>query len=74
MKIKSIILLLFLGVSFLFTLNAGSTGKFIYKKKKAKIYHKGWIDLNKNGKKDIYEDPRVSINKRLDDLITQMNP
>ena len=25
------------------------------------IYHEGWIDLNKNGKKDIYEDPKVDI-------------
>ena len=21
------------------------------------IYHNGWIDFNKNGQKDIYEDP-----------------
>ncbi len=24
---------------------------------KKEIYHKGWIDFNKNGRKDIYEDP-----------------
>ena len=24
---------------------------------KREIYKKGWIDFNKNGKKDIYEDP-----------------
>ena len=36
------------------------------------IYHDGWIDLNKNGKKDIYEDPTQPVEKRLDDLISQM--
>ena len=37
------------------------------------IYHDGWIDLNKNGKKDVYEDPAQPVEKRLDDLISQMN-
>jgi beta-glucosidase len=37
------------------------------------IYHEGWIDLNKNGQKDIYEDPQQPVEKRLDDLIRQMN-
>ncbi len=37
------------------------------------IYHEGWIDLNKNGKKDVYEDPQQPVEKRLDDLIGQMN-
>lgn len=37
------------------------------------IYKNGWIDLNKNGKKDIYEDPAQPLEKRIDDLIAQMN-
>jgi beta-glucosidase len=37
------------------------------------VYHDGWIDLNKNGRKDIYEDPTQPEDKRLDDLISQMN-
>ena len=37
------------------------------------IYKNGWIDFNKNGKKDIYEDPQVDIEERIDDLISQMN-
>jgi beta-glucosidase len=37
------------------------------------IYHDGWIDLNKNGRKDVYEDPTQPEDKRLDDLIAQMN-
>ncbi|TDX00586.1 glycoside hydrolase family 3 C-terminal domain-containing protein [Dinghuibacter silviterrae] len=39
---------------------------------RASIYHKGWIDLNKNGKKDIYEDPTQPIDARIDDLLAQM--
>lgn len=37
------------------------------------IYHEGWIDLNKNGKKDVYEDSTQPVEKRLDDLISQMS-
>lgn len=36
------------------------------------IYHKGWIDYNKNGCKDIYEDPKRSIDERVEDLLGQM--
>jgi len=36
------------------------------------IYRDGWIDLNKNGKKDIYEDPTQPVEKRVDDLVSQM--
>lgn len=41
-------------------------------KSQKKIYQKGWIDFNKNGKKDIYEDPSQPIDKRIDDLLRQM--
>jgi len=37
------------------------------------IYHDGWIDLNKNGRKDIYEDPNAHIDARVEDLIAQMS-
>ena len=36
------------------------------------IYQKGWIDFNKNGVKDVYEDPTQSIDKRIDNLLSQM--
>jgi len=36
------------------------------------IYHDSWIDLNKNGHKDIYEDSTQPVEQRLDDLIAQM--
>jgi beta-glucosidase len=36
------------------------------------IYHTGWIDLNKNGRMDVYENPKIDIEKRITDLISQM--
>lgn len=36
------------------------------------IYHKGWIDFNKNGLKDVYEDPARSRSERVEDLLRQM--
>ena len=37
------------------------------------IYHKGWIDFNKNGRMDLYEDPSQPVDKRVEDLLSQMN-
>jgi beta-glucosidase len=37
------------------------------------IYHKGWIDFNKNGKMDLFEDASQPIDKRVADLLSQMN-
>ncbi|RYG45040.1 MAG: beta-glucosidase, partial [Chitinophagaceae bacterium] len=37
------------------------------------IYKNGWIDFNKNGRKDIFEDPAQPVDKRVDDLLAQMN-
>jgi beta-glucosidase len=36
------------------------------------IYHDGWIDLNKSGRKDVYEDPTQPVEKRIDDLLSRM--
>lgn len=36
------------------------------------IYHKGWVDFNKNGKMDVFEDPAQPIDKRIADLLSQM--
>ena len=36
------------------------------------IYKNGWIDFNKNGRKDIYEDPSQSVEARVEDLLGQM--
>jgi beta-glucosidase len=39
---------------------------------KKEIYRSGWIDLNKNGRMDVYENPKADVNKRIDDLLSQM--
>lgn len=47
--------------------------KSISKKSKNSIYRKGWIDFNKNGVKDVYEDPAAPLKSRVKDLLSQMN-
>ena len=37
------------------------------------LYRDGWVDRNKNGEKDPYEDPDLEIEKRIADLIDRMN-
>lgn len=37
------------------------------------IYQKGWIDFNKNGTKDVFEDPAQLVENRVEDLLQQMN-
>jgi len=37
------------------------------------IYHDSWIDRNKNGKQDPYENPELPVEERVADLIGQMN-
>lgn len=44
-----------------------------YKPSKHPIYKKGWIDFNKNGKMDTYENPSAPIEDRIEDLLGQMN-
>jgi beta-glucosidase len=36
------------------------------------IYHPGWMDLNKDGKKNIYEDPSQPVARRVNDLLKRM--
>jgi beta-glucosidase len=36
------------------------------------MYHPGWVDLNKNGIKDIYEDSTQPVDQRVDDLLQRM--
>lgn len=44
-----------------------------YKIPKNSIYKNGWVDFNKNGKMDIYENPSAPIDDRIEDLLSQMN-
>ncbi|UCH11675.1 MAG: glycoside hydrolase family 3 C-terminal domain-containing protein [Fidelibacterota bacterium] len=38
----------------------------------SEIYHDGWIDLNKNGRMDPYENPDLDTEKRITDLLKRM--
>lgn len=42
------------------------------KTEKPALCHDGWWDFNKNGVKDVYEDPSRSIDERVEDLLSQM--
>jgi beta-glucosidase len=42
------------------------------KKNQSGIYKKDWIDFNKNGIKDVYEDPNAPLEARVTDLLSQM--
>ena len=55
-------------------LSAQKTAKIpaYYKPAKSEMYHKGWIDFNKNGIKDIYEDPAAILDARIENLLQQM--
>ena len=37
-----------------------------------KMYHRGWIDFNKNGRMDVYENPQAAVDERVEDLLSQM--
>ncbi|WP_187262032.1 glycoside hydrolase family 3 C-terminal domain-containing protein [Pontibacter beigongshangensis] len=51
----------------------GKQSSFAQKKvNQSRIYHKGWIDFNKNGIKDLFEDASQPIDKRVEDLLGQM--
>ncbi len=36
------------------------------------IYHKNYIDFNKNGRMDVYENPRAPADERIENLLSQM--
>nr|WP_294898172.1 glycoside hydrolase family 3 N-terminal domain-containing protein [uncultured Pedobacter sp.] len=40
--------------------------------KKSNIYHKDWIDFNKNGMMDVFENPKANINDRVKNLLSLM--
>ncbi|MEO6949673.1 MAG: glycoside hydrolase family 3 N-terminal domain-containing protein, partial [Ginsengibacter sp.] len=59
-------------IAFVFLLMGQECVAQTFQPKMKSIYHSGWIDLNKNGVKDIYEDPTQRIEKRIDDLLSKM--
>ena len=68
MKILITLSLLFFGGASVYSQKIPS----VYKPVKKEIYHKGWIDFNKNGVKDVYEAPSAPIDSRIEDLLSQM--
>lgn len=65
-KSISVLVIMVFHCSFLFSQNTNPYPP------KNNIYKQGWIDFNKNNKKDIYEDPTQPIEKRIDNLLAQM--
>lgn len=57
----------------LYIILALSCASMNFTEAKESIYKKGWIDFNKNGVKDVYEDPFAPMENRVQDLIRQMN-
>lgn len=57
-------------LSLLLALALATTGSL---SAKDNLYKKGWIDFNKNGIKDTYEDPEAPLEARVRDLLGQMN-
>ncbi len=64
---------LFLTVIFILSITQQCSAQSYPFKVKDSIYHKGWIDLNKNGKMDPYENPELPVDERIDDLLNRMN-
>ena len=54
--------------NFLLGQQKGAAGR-----EKGPIYQDGWIDFNKNGVKDIFEDPAQHVERRILDLLGQMS-
>ncbi len=44
----------------------------LFAQKKSDIYHKDWIDFNKNGQMDIFENPKATIDQRVKNLLSLM--
>ncbi|WP_340110676.1 glycoside hydrolase family 3 N-terminal domain-containing protein [Maribellus mangrovi] len=64
----SVLIALFLGF---IVFPVQGKGKYVPFKIKS-MYHKDWIDLNKNGKMDPYENPALDIELRITDLLNRM--
>ena len=67
-----IALTLLLGGSTLLCAQKPAKAPATYKPVKSEMYRKGWIDFNKNGVKDVYEDPSAPLEARIENLLQQM--
>ena len=62
----------FLSTSLLILLVSITMGSSRIEVSKHPIDQDGWIDFNKNGKQDIYENPKLGTDERIRDLMSQM--
>ncbi len=69
---KLLLTSLFLGSCALLPAQKTTKIPTVYKPVRTEMYKKGWIDFNKNGVKDIYEDPTAPIEARIEDLLSRM--
>ncbi|WP_195534310.1 beta-glucosidase [Bacteroides finegoldii] len=69
---KLLLISLFLGSCAILPAQKTSKIPTVYKPVRTEMYKKGWIDFNKNGIKDVYEDPSAPIDARIEDLLSQM--
>lgn len=69
---KLIVATLLLGSGSLLSAQKTTKVPAVYKPVKTEMYRKGWIDFNKNGVKDIYEDPTATLDARIENLLQQM--
>ena len=67
-----IALTLLLGGSTLLCAQKPAKTPATYKPVKSEMYRKGWIDFNKNGVKDVYEDHSAPLEARIENLLQQM--
>ena len=67
-----IALTLLLGGSTLLCAQKPAKTPATYQPVKSEMYRKGWIDFNKNGVKDVYEDPSAPLEARIENLLQQM--
>lgn len=67
-----IALTLLLGGSTLLCAQKPAKTPATYKPVKSEMYRRGWIDFNKNGVKDVYEDPSAPLEARIENLLQQM--
>ena len=65
--------LLFLGLSAFAALSQSVPSNYCLTAVREGMYHDGWVDLNKNGQRDPYEDPAIEVEARITDLLGRMS-
>ena len=72
MRTYKVFRILALALAVAAALPAAGLSAAVKKPARSKIYHGDWIDFNKNGIKDVYEDPTAPLESRVQNLLSQM--